>query len=102
MNIEVSQENSTVCHVRMIGAIGNEHAGELKEQFEALLGNPCMEVVFDLTHVPFMTSSTIGKLLIFYKALTAKGGNMRVSGISDSLLENFRLSKFDRLFPIDP
>ena len=101
MKIEISQKGKAVCHVAMIGAIGNENAEELRKQFEAILKKECEEVVFDLSHVPYMTSSSIGKLLIFYKALMAKSGKMRVSGISDSLLDNFRLSKFDRLFLIE-
>ena len=101
MKIEISQESETVCHVAMVGAFGNENAEELREQFEVILKKECEEVIFDLTSVPYMTSSSIGKLLIFYKALMAKNGKMRVSGISDSLLDNFRLSKFDRLFPIE-
>jgi len=87
--------------VSIIGAVDNENSDELKNQFQELLNQEFEEAVFDLTHVPFITSSGIGKFLIFYKNVMAKGKKMRIKGINDNLFELFRSIKLDQLFPVE-
>lgn len=94
-------ENGTAIHVSIIGAVDNENAEDLKQEFQQLLKKEFDEAVFDLTYVPFITSSGIGKFLIFYKNIVAKGKKMRIDGINDNLLELFKSIKLDQLFPID-
>ncbi len=100
MEFKLAQENDTI-QVSIIGAVDNENADELKLQFTELLEKDFTEAVFDLTYVPFITSSGIGKLLIFYKNIVAKGKKMRIKGINDNLLELFKSIKLDQLFPIE-
>lgn len=100
MEFKLAQENDTI-QVSIIGAVDNENADELKQQFTELLEKEFTEAVFDLTYVPFITSSGIGKLLIFYKNIVAKGKKMRIKGINDNLLELFKSIKLDQLFPIE-
>ena len=94
-------ENGTALQVSIIGAVDNENAEDLKQEFQQLLKKEFEEAVFDLTYVPFITSSGIGKFLIFYKNIVAKGKKMRIEGINDNLLELFKSIKLDQLFPID-
>lgn len=100
MELNVSQTNGTV-KVSIIGAVDNENAEELKYQFQDLLQQDFVEAVFDLSFVPFITSSGIGKFLIFYKNAVARGKKMRIKGINDNLLELFKSIKLDQLFPIE-
>jgi anti-anti-sigma factor len=100
MEFKYGQQNGTL-NVSIIGAIDNENAEELKNKFQELLQKEFDQAVFDLTYVPFITSSGIGKLLIFYKNVVAKGKKMRVKGINDNLLELFKSIKLDQLFPIE-
>ncbi|RMF60044.1 MAG: anti-sigma factor antagonist [Calditrichaeota bacterium] len=101
MEIKSNLENG-VLHVSIIGAVDNEKAEELKALFQELLQKDFTEAVFDLTYVPFITSSGIGKFLIFYKNVMSKGKKMRVQGINSNLLELFKSIKLDQLFPIEP
>jgi anti-sigma B factor antagonist len=87
--------------ISIIGAVDNDNSNELKNQFQDLLGHDFTEAIFDLTHVPFITSSGIGKILIFYKNVVANGKKMRIKGINDNLYELFRSIKLDQLFPIE-
>lgn len=100
MEFRLDQKEEAIW-VAIIGAVDNEHAEELKSQFQELLQRDFTEAVFDLTHVPFITSSGIGKFLIFYKNVVSKGKRMRVKGINDNLFELFRSIKLDQLFPIE-
>ncbi len=101
MEFKLSNQNGAV-HVSIIGAVDNDNAEDLKEQFQDLLAKDFSEAVFDLTYVPFITSSGIGKFLIFYKNIVAKGKKMRIKGINENLLELFKSIKLDQLFPIEP
>lgn len=87
--------------VKIVGAIDNENAEGLKSQFQELLQKDFQEAVFDLTYVPFITSSGIGKFLIFYKNIVGSGKKMRVKGINENLSDLFKSIKLDQLFPIE-
>jgi anti-anti-sigma factor len=100
MEFKYGQQNGTL-NVSIIGAVDNENAEELKNKFQELLQKDFDQAVFDLTYVPFITSSGIGKFLIFYKNVVAKGKKMRIKGINDNLLELFKSIKLDQLFPIE-
>jgi anti-anti-sigma factor len=100
MEFNFNRNNGQVT-ITIIGAVDNESAEDLKVQFQDLLRHPFEEAVFDLSFVPFITSSGIGKFLIFYKNLSSNGRKMRVKGINDNLLELFKSIKLDQLFPIE-
>jgi len=100
MEFKVVQDDDVV-YVTIIGAVDNDNAEDLKQEFSALLEMDFEEAVFDLTYVPFITSSGIGKFLIFYKNSVASRRRMSVKGINDNLLELFRSIKLDQLFQIE-
>ena len=100
MEFNVDQQNGKVM-ISIIGAVDNENAEELKNQFQNLLKKDFQEVVFDLSFVPFITSSGIGKLLIFYKNIISAGKKMRIKGINDNLFDLFKSIKLYQLFPIE-
>lgn len=100
MEINVNQQNGSV-KVAIIGAVDNENAEELKDYFQQLLDKQFQEAVFDLSFVPFITSSGIGKFLIFYKNIVSTGRKMRIKGINENLLDLFKSIKLDQLFPIE-
>ena len=100
MEFKLAQENGKIM-ISIVGAVDNENAEELKKEFQNLLKQDFEEALFDFTYVPFITSSGIGKLLIFYKNIISKGKSMRIKGINDNLLELFRSIKLDQLFPIE-
>ncbi|OPX35851.1 hypothetical protein B1H10_00255 [candidate division KSB1 bacterium 4484_188] len=100
MEINIDQQNGSV-KVAIIGAVDNENAEELKEHFQQLLDKKFQEAVFDLSFVPFITSSGIGKFLIFYKNIVSTGRKMRIKGINENLLDLFKSIKLDQLFPIE-
>ncbi len=100
MELNVEQQNGLL-NVTVIGAVDNENSEELKAAFQELLNREFKEAVFDLTYVPFITSSGIGKFLIFYKNIVSKGRKMRIKGINDNLFDLFKSIKLDQLFPIE-
>ena len=87
--------------VKIAGVIENEAVDDLVEPMQEILEKDFKEVIFDLSSVPFMTSSAIGKFLIFYKNLTGSGKKMRVKGIDEELMELFHDIKLNTFFPIE-
>jgi anti-sigma B factor antagonist len=100
MELNITKDDSKLL-IEIIGAVDNESADELKNHFQEIIEQDFNEAVFNLQLVPFITSSGIGKLLVFYKNSAAKGRKMRIQGISDNLLDLFKSIKLDKLFPIE-
>ncbi|MBN2364634.1 MAG: anti-sigma factor antagonist [Calditrichaeota bacterium] len=100
MEITVNRNGKSI-RISIIGAVDNENAEELKYELQNLTGEDFQEAVFDLSYVPFITSSGIGKFLIFYKTLLSQDRKMRIEGINDTLLDLFKSIKLDQLFTIE-
>ena len=99
MEISIHKNEQSV-YIEIIGPIDNETAEELKDEFKELLGENFTEAIFDLRFVPFITSSGIGKFLLFYKNIISSGRTMKINGISDNLYDLFKSIKLDQLFSI--
>jgi anti-anti-sigma factor len=94
------QRNKQSVHIEIIGPIDNETAEELKDQFREILEEDFKEAIIDLSFVPFITSSGIGKFLLFYKMIISSGRSVKIKGISENLYDLFRSIKLDQLFSI--
>lgn len=99
MDINVNIEGTTA-EVKVSGIIDNDNAEELKQQLSNIQEQNVTDATLDLSLVPSITSSGIGKLLVFYKALDSKGGKITIDGIHSNLLKLFKSIKLDKLFEI--
>jgi anti-sigma B factor antagonist len=59
-------------------------------------------VVLDCTALDYLSSAGLGVLLKTQKRLMARGGRLRLSGVSRHLRDIFTYSGFDRIFEIEP
>jgi anti-sigma B factor antagonist len=99
MNIKVTQEgNKTVMFLS--GSIDIPGAENLKKSLTQVLDGDSKEVTFDFKEVNFIGSSGIGKLLIFYKNFTSKGGKIAIENLNKEIKALFRAIKLDKLFNI--
>lgn len=101
MKFNVSRTNGRV-NVKIIGPVDWVHTENLDFEFSKLLAWDFNEAVFNLSSVPFITSSGIGKLLVFYKRAKSKGRRIRIKGINHNLFNLFKTIKLDQLFPMEP
>jgi anti-sigma B factor antagonist len=99
MDINVSVDGTTA-QIKVSGIIDNDNAEELKQQLSSVQDRSVKDATLDLSLVPSITSSGIGKLLVFYKALDSKGGKITIDGIHSNLLKLFKSIKLDKLFDI--
>jgi len=53
-------------------------ATELQEKFKEVLDSGTMSIVFDLTHVPFIDSTSLGELVACAKRARERGGDIKL------------------------
>jgi anti-anti-sigma factor len=58
--------------------------------------------ILDLTDVPYMDSSGLGKIVSHYVHCRGKGVRMIVAGMSPRVLELFKMTKVDSILPMSP
>jgi len=99
MNLKV-EKNGNEASVFITGNIDIPGAEELKKTLNGLVEENINTVTIDFSGVTFIGSSGIGKLLLFYKNLTAKGGSLSLLNLSDEIIALFKAIKLDKLFNI--
>jgi anti-sigma B factor antagonist len=74
----------------------------LKELFESDPDprHPASLVVFDLTEVPYLDSCGLGLIVGQFVRCQGKGIHFIAAGVGSRVLELFKMTKVDRLFPI--
>ena len=88
------------CRIAVKGIVDEKGAETLKKEFTKLNLSQIKELTVDLKEVEHIGSSGIGKLLLFYKHLSANHGTLRVTNLSAPLNDLFLELKLDSLFTI--
>jgi anti-sigma B factor antagonist len=101
MNVRISNEGDKTT-VFISGSVDIPGAESLKKTFNQISeSNPLpKEVWVDFEEVNFIGSSGIGKLLLFYKKFTSKGGKVLIVNLNKEITALFKAIKLDKLFNI--
>jgi anti-sigma B factor antagonist len=86
--------------IKVSGAVDTSAAEILRTELNKLAGQKPKKVVMDLSLVPTMGSSGIGKILMFFKSLDGSKASFEIKGIHENLYNIFKAVKLDKLFPI--
>ncbi len=98
MELKASTDGNRVS-LLITGIIDDAGAAQLKEAFQRI-DHSVMEVILDFSGVSHIGSAGLGKLLLLYKNLAARGGLIRIQGLSGMLRDLFRELKLDTLFQL--
>ena len=101
MGCEVSIRKSSALVV-LRGAIFTREAEVLRAQFLELSRHCLQEVVIDLGEVTYIGGDGIGKVLMLYKSLAARGGILRLVQIPGPVYQLFLEMRLDTLFELTP
>ncbi|HPD21606.1 MAG TPA: STAS domain-containing protein, partial [Desulfomonilia bacterium] len=71
--------------VKVSGAVDTEAAEVLRTELGKVLKLKPAKVIMDLSMVPTMGSSGIGKILIFFKSLDSNNAGFQIKGIHENL-----------------
>jgi anti-sigma B factor antagonist len=99
MNIKVAKEEDKTT-VYLSGSVDIPGAESLKKALNQIVDENPNDVVIDFDEVNFIGSSGIGKLLLFYKKFTAKGGKVSIINLNKEISALFKAIKLDKLFNI--
>jgi len=86
--------------VKVSGAVDTSAAEILRSELNKIAGQRPKKVLMDLSMVPTMGSSGIGKILMFFKSIDASKASFEIKGIHENLYNIFKAVKLDKLFPI--
>jgi anti-sigma B factor antagonist len=73
---------------------------ELKEAIAERVDAGQIELVVDLSGVPFIDSSGLAALVSGFKAARQAGGSLKLAGLNEQALTVLRLTKLDRVFAL--
>ncbi len=86
--------------VKVSGAVDTGAAEILRSELNKIAAQRPKKVIMDLSLVPTMGSSGIGKILMFFKSLDSAKSGFEIKGIHENLYNIFKAVKLDKLFPI--
>ncbi|KAA3661253.1 MAG: anti-sigma factor antagonist [Calditrichaeota bacterium] len=99
MDIEVNAIGNSI-NAKLVGAITEGDSKKLKTGFDQLRDASSTNVIIDLTHVPTISSSGIGKLIALYRRVKEQKREFEVHGIHENLYALFTSIHLDKLFII--
>jgi anti-sigma B factor antagonist len=99
MHVKSTVEGSKTI-MAVSGSIDIPGAEQLKKSLTKVLDSDSDEITIDFEEVNFIGSSGIGKLLLFYKNFTAKGGRITIINLNKEITMLFKAIKLDKLFNI--
>ena len=97
MNIELSI-NGKVAKMKIEGILNNENDYLLQEKLTEVLNSEATLLELDLLDCRNISSTGIGKIVLFYKDFITKGGEIEVVRSSNSVYELFSMLKLNQLF----
>jgi anti-sigma B factor antagonist len=102
MNIQVDLEeidNNLTGFIR--GEIDAHTAPVLREKLEAFQNEEGLKAVLDLSDVNYMDSTGLGVFVAFYKSVNAKGGHVKLKGLSSRLKRLFDITGLGEIMDIE-
>lgn len=99
MKIEVEQAGEKI-RLLVSGVLDEKGSEVLKSRLAAIDRQRVREVEIDCRELQHFGSSSIGKLLVFYKHFVSQGGKLTVSRLPSPIYEMFLELKIDTLFPV--
>ncbi|WP_422122225.1 anti-sigma factor antagonist [Planococcus sp. X10-3] len=102
MNIQVDlQESNGVLKGQVHGEIDAHTAPILRDKLEPYQNVEALNAELDLSEVNYMDSTGLGVFVAFYKSVNAKGGHLKLSGLSARLKRLFDITGLGDIMDIE-
>ena len=99
MEIAVDKMDDVAVAVVPVDELDASNAGEFKRDIAPVL-EANTKLVLDLSRLRFVDSSGLGALLSCLRQLSAKGGDLKLCGMSKQVRALFELVRMHRIFDI--
>jgi anti-sigma B factor antagonist len=100
MNIELTITGN-IAAMKIDGILNSENAHILQEKLSEVMQSEAKVLELDLLDCRNISSTGIGKILLFYKDFISKGGDIEVVRSSNSVYELFTMLKLNQLFTVN-
>jgi anti-anti-sigma factor len=84
----------------VVGSLTGENINEFHRLVEELATESYSTITLDLSGTTSISSSALGKILLFRKKLAEARRTFQIRGCSDTLFKTFQMIKFDSLISI--
>lgn len=98
MNITIKSENGSTI-IALDGRLDTVTAPELETAVDGVL-DKTKDLVFDLTHLEYISSAGLRVILKAQKAMNTRG-SMKITGANDSIMEVFDITGFLDILTIE-
>jgi anti-sigma B factor antagonist len=99
MEIEVEKIGDVAVVVLPVQELGAENTSSFKRDIASVIEENC-KVVFDLSALRFVDSSGLGAMLSCLRQLSAKGGVLKLFGMSKQVRTLFELVRMNKIINI--
>lgn len=99
MDITVDRINDVAVATIPVEELDASNAAELKRDMATIVERDT-KVVLDLSKLRFIDSSGLGAILSCLRHVTARGGDLKLVGLTSSVRSAFELVRLHRLFDI--
>jgi anti-anti-sigma factor len=100
MSIDLKFEGTTAL-MRIEGFLNSDNAIVLQQKLDEVLKSDAKMLDLDLLECKNISSTGIGKLLIFYKDFIGKGGDVEVIRCSTAVYDLFAMLKLNQLITVN-
>jgi anti-sigma B factor antagonist len=100
MNVELTYDEKTAV-MKIDGILTSENSYILQDKLGEVLKSDATVLEMDLLECRNISSTGIGKILLFYKDFVAKGGEIEVVRCSHGVFELFSMLKLNQLFTVN-
>lgn len=100
MTIDLSFSGE-VASMKVDGILNSENAHILQEKLSEVINSGARILELDLFDCRNISSTGIGKILLFYKDFIGKGGEIEVIRSSGSVYDLFSMLKINQLFTVN-
>ncbi|WP_339253506.1 STAS domain-containing protein [Sporosarcina sp. FSL W8-0480] len=102
MNLQVNiLEDNSVQYFKVVGEIDAFTAPVLKDRLSAVQEVQGLKAELDLSEVEYMDSTGLGVFVGFYKAVTANGGHVKITGLNRRLNRLFEITGLNEIIDIE-
>ena len=91
----------TFAAMKIDGILNSENAHILQEKLTEVMQSNASMLELDLLDCRNISSTGIGKILLFYKDFISKGGEIEVVRSSNSVYDLFSMLKLNQLFTVN-
>jgi anti-anti-sigma factor len=95
---EISEQE---VQLQVSGSLDRDAAEQFQLELNSLASGVHKTITLELSEVPSINSTCIGKILLLRKSLTEQDRAIRISGCSDALYNTFQLIDLDKRISID-